>query len=60
MIVKFEIIANEIRNVAKIIENPNNVCEIDYALIRLKSIVNQFENIRMVDLDKQEMKVRIK
>ena len=54
----FETIASEINNVARVIDKLENVSTIDYAVCRLKSIVKQLEDIRMIDLDKREVRTK--
>lgn len=51
-------LAGDIRTAADIVENPDTVCSLDYAVSLLRSVTVKLEGVRMVDLDRREVRVK--
>lgn len=55
--IKLESIAGQLRHIANLIQEPENVFTIDTCNCRLETIVKWLNAITMIDIDKKEIKI---
>lgn len=55
---KLSDLATDFMNVAKLLNDVNSFAELDLAICYIKSLYNKMDNIRAVDFDTREVKIK--